>query len=47
MKQIKMHDKTNEQLTEISKKRKLEHAQIRTKQGIVEKLVSDLYSKEC
>ena len=47
MKQVKLHSKTDELLTALSKKRKLDGELTSTKQGIVAQLVLLAHKKEC
>jgi len=44
---VKTNDKTTKQLTELSTKRKAEHALIKNKQDIVAELVAIAHKKEC
>jgi len=44
---VKTNDKTTEQLTDLSKKRKDEQSLIKTKQDIVADLVDKAHKKEC
>lgn len=47
IKQTKLSNKANDQLTELSKLRKLNGDVIKSKQGIVEYLIDKLHKKEC
>ena len=47
VKQVKLSNKTNEQLTELSELRKDNDEVIKSKQGIVAELIEKLYRKEC
>ena len=44
---VKTNEKTTQQLTELSSKRKGEHSLNKTKQDIVAELVDNAHKKEC
>ena len=44
---VKTNDKTTKQLTELSAKRKAEHALNKNKQDIVAELIDNAHKKEC
>ena len=44
---VKTNDKTTNQLTKLSEKRKAEHAQNKSKQDIVAELIEAAFKKEC
>ena len=44
---IKVNEKTSQQLTDLSSKRKAEHALNKSKQDIIAELVDKQHKKEC
>ena len=44
---VKTNEKTTKQLTDLSKKRKNEHALNKSKQDIVAELIDTAHKKEC
>jgi hypothetical protein len=44
---VKVSEKANDMLTEISKKRKADGSLVRTKQDILAELIQSLHKKEC
>ena len=45
-KQTRLNDKTNDQLIEITKKRKADNHLVATKQGVIAELVDKAYKRE-